>query len=254
MTTLPLQHQLRHGTIECFLTRLYSNSFKAKFAQSQQKEFNDNLILVNDKDDQIGEVSKLKAHLISEKNKYPHRAFSVFLFNNKNELLIQRRSEQKVTFPLMWSNTCCSHPINNSDENNPADNSGIKSAVIRRMEFELGIRSQITDYHLIGKILYKAKSNAVFEEYELDYVFLMQSDQLPVSAMKKMINNNEVADIKYISKRNLIEDMNKKNPNYYTPWFELIIKRKGDELFNVFPLKTYNRISSIEANSIISFL
>ena len=83
---------------------------------SQVKNLSDQLILVDKKDNEIGSLSKLNSHLKSQNNQHPHRAFSVFLFNNKNELLLQQRSSKKVTFPLLWSNTCCSHPLNIPDE------------------------------------------------------------------------------------------------------------------------------------------
>lgn len=104
--------------------------------------------------------------MISKKNELPHRAFSVFLFNKKNELLLQKRSGDKVTFPLLWSNTCCSHPLNNQDESNEDKNLGIKLAAKRRMNLELGFDSNENEYKLVEKILYRASSDSKFEEYE----------------------------------------------------------------------------------------
>jgi isopentenyl-diphosphate delta-isomerase len=68
--------------------------------------------LVTEDDEVVGKISKVDAHLrvLLEKKMMPHRAFSLLLFNSKNELLLQQRSLDKITFPGMWTNTCCSHP------------------------------------------------------------------------------------------------------------------------------------------------
>ena len=79
---------------------------------------------------------------------------------------MQRRSKEKITFPYIWSNTCCSHPLNNQLEGNEIDNQGIKSAATRRMAFELGLETKVYDYKLIEKILYRATSDSLFEEFE----------------------------------------------------------------------------------------
>jgi isopentenyl-diphosphate delta-isomerase len=85
----------------------------------------------------VSKISKKEAHLKSRHNVYPHRAFSVFLFNQDNELLIQRRAHKKVTFPGLWFNTCCSHPLNTAEERNERYHEGIKRAAVRRMKFKL---------------------------------------------------------------------------------------------------------------------
>lgn len=144
---------------------LFSNF---KIDKSQINSFKEKLILVDKNDNKIGNITKLDAHLIEKKNKYPHRAFSVFLFDKNNKMLLQQRSIKKVTFPLLWSNTCCSHPLDISNENTF---NNIKNAVIRRMKFELGLNTNINLYKLYGRILYRAPSNKIFEEYELDYIF-----------------------------------------------------------------------------------
>lgn len=90
----------------------------------------------------------------------------MFLFNKKNELLLQKRSLDKVTFRDLWSNTCCSHPNDTEFESNEKDNVGIKLAAQRRMDFELGFKSDLKEYKLIEKILYRADSDNKFEEFE----------------------------------------------------------------------------------------
>ena len=97
--------------------------------------------LVTEQDEVVGKISKVDAHLraLLESNPHPHRAFSLLLFNSKNELLLQQRAMGKITFPGMWTNTCCSHPRHNEEELEPRDYLGIKRAAIRRANFELSI-------------------------------------------------------------------------------------------------------------------
>lgn len=85
-----------------------------------------------------------------------HRAFSVFLFNEKNELMLQKRTKEKITFPSIWSNTCCSHPLFVQDEMEPGF--GVKRAAIRKLEHELGIPTstlEINDLRYVSTVLYK---------------------------------------------------------------------------------------------------
>lgn len=137
----------------------------AHFDISQTKLFDEQLILVDEKDNIVGKTSKLNGHLKETNNIYPHRAFSVFLFNHQNKMLLQKRSSKKVTFPNLWSNTCCSHPMYTESEIESKDNIGIKVAASRRMEYELRM-GYIKDYFLFEKVLYRADSDKVFEEYE----------------------------------------------------------------------------------------
>lgn len=104
----------------------------------------------------------------------PHWAFSVFLFNSKLELLLQKRSKDKITFPNLWTNTCCSHPLYDLDE--ISENEGIKVAGVRWIKFELGIDLLQDDITTIQKILYKADSDEKWMEYELDYILFAIKD------------------------------------------------------------------------------
>ena len=201
---------------------------------SQVKNLSDQLILVDKKDNEIGSLSKLNSHLKSQNNQHPHRAFSVFLFNNKNELLLQQRSSKKVTFPLLWSNTCCSHPLNIPDERIKKNNEGILNAVVRRMKVELGIITNPSQFMLYDKILYRADSDEKYEEYELDYLFLMKSSKWKYKEriVKNSMNTDEVENVKYISYNALKEDL-VKNKKIYTPWFKFIMEKRGKEMFDL---------------------
>ena len=205
--------------------------FSTSFHASQLKELTDQLILVDSKDKQIGSISKLDAHLQKNNNKHPHRAFSIVLFNSQNELLIQQRSHKKITFPLQWSNTCCSHPLNVPKENQTHNNTGILNAVTRRLKFELGITTSPTQYKLYNKILYKSNSDSKFEEFELDYLFLVKMfNRRDLPVLKRKINVDEVKDIDFVPLSGLLTDM-KRNSHRYTPWFKFIMSAKGEEMF-----------------------
>lgn len=84
----------------------------SKYDPSQTKFLDEDLILVDENDKVLNRISKVDGHLNTHNSKGPaHRAFSVFLFNKHNQLLIHQRSKKKITFPLLWTNSCCSHPL-----------------------------------------------------------------------------------------------------------------------------------------------
>ncbi len=201
-----------------------------KFDPSQTASFEEKLILVNTNDQVVGSVAKIDAHLKIMQNKYPHRAFSVFLFNQKNELLLQQRSDKKITFPGLWSNTCCSHPLYNEREINEVENMGIKLAAIRRMKEELGLNTEIENYSLYQKMLYRAESGHMFEEFELDYILLSKFD-FNIHEIKKNLNKNEVSDVRLIEQNELIQEVNN-NKLRVTPWLNMILEKGGIKLPN----------------------
>ena len=84
-----------------------------EYDQSQTEMMDEQVIIIDLDDAQIGSMSKVQSHLGEGTL---HRAFSVLLFNSDNKLLIQKRAASKITFPSLWANSCCSHPLNNSDE------------------------------------------------------------------------------------------------------------------------------------------
>jgi isopentenyl-diphosphate delta-isomerase len=224
------------------------NELLTNIHSSQTKFLNDQLILVDEKDNNIGSISKLDGHLLSNKNKFPHRAFSIFLFDSKNRLLLQKRANIKVTFPLLWTNTCCSHPLNIESQNTPEN---INNALVKRIKYELGIDTDKNIYKLFDKILYRAPSNEKYEEFEIDYLFMAKFDKdseddefiYSKNNLKKIINKNEVDDIKYETIENILNDM-KLHPESYTPWFTIVMKNKGkfmdDVLKNKIELKDFD--------------
>ncbi|RLN97928.1 hypothetical protein BBJ28_00013335 [Nothophytophthora sp. Chile5] len=146
-----------------------------------------------------------------------HRAFSVFVFNSKNELLIQKRAAEKITFPGYWANTCCSHPLFTEAE--LEDGVGVKRAAIRKLEHELGIPSStfaVDDLAYVSTVMYKAASDANWTEYEMDHILFARAD-----VSLDNVNLNEVEQVEFVTRENLpalLEDSERK----LSPWFHLI--------------------------------
>lgn len=120
-------------------------------------------ILVDRMDKMIGQASKMACHKLTSQSELPlHRAFSLFLFDDQHRLLIQRRSSVKFTFPGMWSNTCCSHPLwSNGREEFVLD------AAVRKTKHELGLDLRASDLVQQGSLIYSARSDGgEFGEHE----------------------------------------------------------------------------------------
>ena len=123
-----------------FCTSIKVNTSADRNIQEQLLE--ERCILVNEQDEVIGEATKRECHLNSNiKKGMLHRAFSVFLFSNSNELLLQQRSDAKITFPDRFTNTCCSHPLSCPQELEENDFLGVRRAAQRKLHHELGIKS-----------------------------------------------------------------------------------------------------------------
>ena len=159
------------------------------------------VILVDALDNEIGQMEKLEAH---EKGQL-HRAFSVFLYNEKGEMLLQRRAFSKYHSAGLWTNTCCSHP-------RPGE--GNLQAAHRRLMEEMGIQAEVA--HAFSFLYHQAVGNLI--EHELDHVFIGQFDGAP------NINTEEVAEWKFISPAALKADL-EQHPENYTVWFRLCVDR-----------------------------
>lgn len=158
------------------------------------------VILVDKTDKEIGREDKMKVH---QEGKL-HRAFSIFIFNKKGELLLQKRVKSKHHSAGLWSNTCCSHP---------RPNYKLKEEAERRLREEMGIE---TDLKEIFSFIYKAKWGKMIE-YEFDHIFIGKFDRNP------HLNEKEAEDWQWIGQKELREDI-KKNPEKYTYWFKKILK------------------------------
>lgn len=157
------------------------------------------VILVNELDEQIGLMPKLEAH----EKAILHRAFSVFVLNNQNEIMLQQRAHQKYHSPLLWTNTCCSHQ-REGETNIQAGN--------RRLYEEMGFSTELKElFHFI----YKAPFDNGLTEHELDHVMIGYYDGEPE------INAEEVEDWKWMKIEDIQNDMLLNSENY-TVWFKII--------------------------------
>nr|AHN91472.1 isopentenyl diphosphate isomerase [Dendrobium officinale] len=188
--------------------------------------FEDECILVDEHDNVIGHESKYNCHLMEkiEKENLLHRAFSVFLFNSKYELLLQQRSATKVTFPLVWTNTCCSHPLYRESELIQENFLGVRNASQRKLLDELGIPPEdlpVDEFIPVGRMLYKAPSDGKWGEHELDYLLFIVRD------VEVNPNPEEVADVMYVDKDKLKELLRKADAGEdrikLSPWFRLVV-------------------------------
>lgn len=173
----------------------------------------ENVILVDVNDNELGVMEKIKAH----EEGLLHRAFSVFLFNSNGEVLLQQRNKNKYHSGGLWSNTCCSHP-------RPGES--ISDAANRRLREEMGMEADLL--HAFS-FVYKSDLDNELTEYELDHVFLGETNSLP------KMNIEEVEDYRYVSIEHLQEDI-KNNPDHYTEWlkicFDNLLKFRKNEQDN----------------------
>ena len=156
------------------------------------------VILVDKNDNQVGLMPKLEAH----KKGVLHRAFSIFIFNSKYELLLQKRASAKYHSGGLWTNTCCSHPRENED---------IIDAANRRLDEEMGIK---TSLRKVYDFIYKAELDNQLTEHEFDHVFYGVYDNDPI------LNKDEADDFKWVDMETLNNDIIKNEDNY-TVWFKI---------------------------------
>jgi len=160
----------------------------------------ENVVLVDKNDKFIGLMPKMEAH----QKGLLHRAFSVFIFNDKNEIMLQKRALNKYHSPGLWTNTCCSHPRNNES---------IISAGLRRLNDEMGFQ---TDLKELFNFIYKESFENGLVEYEFDYVLIGSYNNSP------KLNLIEAGDWKWMSLDEIKKDV-EANPNNYTAWLKIII-------------------------------
>ena len=163
---------------------------------------NEMVVLVDQEDHQIGLMEKIEAH---EKGLL-HRAFSVFILNDDNDLLLQKRALNKYHSPGLWTNTCCSHP---------RDNESILNAGNRRLVEEMGFNTELKSFL---SFVYKAKVDNGLTEHEFDHVLVGKYNKEP------LINHEEVCDWKWIDLDALSNDL-VINPKSYTVWFKIIFEK-----------------------------
>ncbi len=163
------------------------------------------VVLVDNQDNKIGLMEKQEAHV----NPTLHRAFSIFIFNSKGEMLLQQRALTKYHTPGLWTNTCCSHP---------RDGESLADATKRRLMEEMGMECDLKE---VFSFIYKADVMQGLIEHEFDHVFIGTTDATPI------INRAEVESYKYETVANITKDI-EKNPQNYTAWFKIAFAKLLD--------------------------
>ena len=160
------------------------------------------VILVDEFDNPLGLMEKMEAH---EKGNL-HRAFSVFVINDKNELLLQQRAISKYHSGGLWTNTCCSHP---------RDGETNLEAAHRRLQEEMGFDCELSK---LLDFIYRAELDLGLTEHEFDHVFVGTWQGVP------QVNPEEVASYKWMDVERLEEDI-AEHPELYTEWFKIIYQK-----------------------------
>lgn len=198
----------------------------------------DECILVDENDAIIGGASKAASHKRQTNSEHAkdafrlHRAFSVFLFDHQNRLLLQQRAHTKITFPLVWTNTCCSHPLHGQEPSEvdmpeyilEGSVPGVKRAAARKLLHELGIPSnQVpeSEFKFLTRLHYCAADP--FEpdpdkwgEHEMDYILLIRA------AVDITSNPDEVEDARYVDPKQLSSMMCPSSGLLWSPWFRIL--------------------------------
>ena len=178
------------------------------------------VIEVTETDDVIGPISKLDSH--NGTGNY-HRAFSVLLFDSSGRLLLQKRASHKITFPDVWANSCCSHPLHSEEEMETRNHLGVKRAAVRKLEQELGIMPNqvpIDKFDFVTKMKYQARQDEDWIEREIDHCLIIHAD------VDVTPNPNEVSEIKWVSQEELENMLVADDPeNVVAPWFRCIAAR-----------------------------
>ena len=165
------------------------------------------VILVDQQDNPRGLMPKMEAHEKAEL----HRAFSVFIFNEKNELMLQQRAKHKYHSPLLWTNTCCSHQ---------RDGESNVQAGKRRLFEEMGFVTEIKE---VFSFIYKAPFDNGLTEHELDHVMVGYYNEDPI------INRDEVEAFTWMTLDDVKTDIENR-PELYTAWFKIIFEKSFDKL------------------------
>ena len=159
------------------------------------------VVLVDQNNNEIGTEDKLDAH----KKGLLHRAFSIFIFNDNNQILLQKRSDVKYHSAGLWSNTCCSHPYN--------DKPLVEYANTRLIQ-EMGIQSNLKEFF---SFIYRAKLSNGLIEFEYDHVFFGKYNSDPI------LNIDEASSFKWINFKQLQLEI-EENPTKFTFWLKIIVK------------------------------
>ena len=196
------------------------DSSLSKLDSSQLEMMKEMCLVVDENDKVIDSVSKIDCH---RGKGIRHRAFSVLIFDSENRLLMQQRSIEKITFPGIWANSCCSHPLNIENENGD-EIEGVIHASKRKMFQELGIPEEVSsswDYNHIGKFEYSCRWDDEWIEHEIDHVLVVRASP------ELSINENEIMDTRWLTHQEInqmLEGENEWKNSIIAPWFRMIWK------------------------------
>jgi isopentenyl-diphosphate Delta-isomerase len=165
------------------------------------------VVLVNEQDEQTGTIEKMEAH----RKALLHRAFSVFIFNAKGEMLLQQRALGKYHSPGLWTNACCSHP-------RPGE--GVTEAAVRRLKEEMGIDVNLEK---VFDFIYRTEFDNGLTEYEFDHVYM------GIHSGTLYPDTQEVKDYCFRSMEDIKADLNQR-PEKYTTWFKIAFPRLSASL------------------------
>ena len=202
------------------MTAEIPDSSLSELDSSQLKMMEEMCLVVDDNDNAISSASKIDCH---RGGGIRHRAFSVLIFDSENRLLMQQRAEEKITFPGIWANSCCSHPLDIEFENGDSKE-GVIHASKRKMFQELGIPMEVSeswDYHHIGRFEYSCRWDDEWIEHEIDHVLIVRAN------VELSINKNEIKETKWLNHKQIIEMLGGENEwsnMIIAPWFRMIWK------------------------------
>ncbi len=166
------------------------------------------VVLVDENDNPVGVMEKLEAH---KRGGTLHRAFSVLVFNERGDLMLQLRSKKKYHAGGLWTNTVCSHPLPGED---------VTKAARRRLIEEMGFT---TELERIGSFIYRADVGNGLTEYEYDHVLIGYYNDPPNP------NPEEADGWKWMAFQDVLDDV-ERHPHLYTPWFRILLEKFGDDI------------------------
>ena len=196
------------------------DSSLSKLDSSQLEMMKEMCLVVDENDKIIDSVSKIDCH---RGKGIRHRAFSVLIFDSEDRLLMQQRSIEKITFPGIWANSCCSHPLDIENENGD-EIEGVIHASKRKMFQELGIPEEVSsswDYNHIGRFEYSCRWDDEWIEHEIDHVLIVRASP------ELSINENEIMDTRWLTHEEInqmLEGENEWKNSIIAPWFRMIWK------------------------------
>jgi isopentenyl-diphosphate delta-isomerase len=169
------------------------------------------ILLVDESDKPKGYIEKIKAH---EKGGILHRAFSIFIFNSKGQMLLQKRAKTKYHFGGLWTNSCCSHQRDSDRE--------LINAAHRRLKEEFGFDTEIRE---LFSFIYQADFSNGLSEKEFDHIYVGKFDGTPAP------NPEEIEEFAWMDLAELKNDL-KKNTDKYTPWFKIALEKENSLLLD----------------------